>query len=144
MHCRSRALIAVTGLLGGSFLRGPKRPSTHPVKFPAEQRRRRPESQLKTGQVDRSISYFRTQIIRAEATSTRGAILVGTPTGLYRTLTATSGAAALWERIGNLPHAFVQDLKYAPPAATHRGGEVLPVGLQGRGTWQLLNASSHL
>ena len=93
---------------------------------------------------DGSINYFRTQIIRANATATREAVLVGTPTGLYRTVTATSGAAALWERIGNLPHAIVQDLKYIPPATTHTGGDVLLVGLQGRGTWKLDQASNHL
>ncbi len=93
---------------------------------------------------DGTVSYARTQVVRAAATSVREAVLVGTATGLYRTLTATSGAAALWERIGNLPHAIVQDLKYAPPATTHRGGDVLLVGLQGRGTWKLDNAGSRL
>ena len=58
-------------------------------------------------------------IIRATAASLREVILVGAYTGLYRTVTAADGPAAIWERIGNLPHAIVQSIRYRPVHASH-------------------------
>ena len=83
-------------------------------------------------------------IIRATADSLREVVLVGAYTGLYRTVTAADGQIAQWEKIGNLPHAVVQSMRYKPVRASHPGGDVLVVGLQGRGTWLLADASIHL
>ena len=83
-------------------------------------------------------------IIRAASASLREVVLVGAYTGLYRTVTAADGPAAVWERIGNLPHAIVQSMRYRPVHASHTGGDVLVVGMQGRGTWVLTDASLHV
>ena len=83
-------------------------------------------------------------IIRAAAALLREVVLVGAYTGLYRTVTAADGPAAVWERIGNLPHAIVQSMRYRPVHASHTGGDVLVVGMQGRGTWVLTDASLHV
>jgi hypothetical protein len=71
-------------------------------------------------------------------------VLVGAYTGLYRTVTAADGASAQWEKIGNLPNAVVQSMQYWPSRAGQPGSDVLVVGLQGRGTWVLADASLHL
>jgi hypothetical protein len=91
-----------------------------------------------------AVNFHNVVVVRASATSLREVVLVGAYTGLFRTVTAADGAAATWEKIGNLPNAVVQSMQYRPPRATHPGGDVLVVGLQGRGTWVLTGASLHL
>jgi hypothetical protein len=91
-----------------------------------------------------AVNLHNVVIIRAAPTSLREVILVGAYTGLYRTVTAAAGSAAVWEPVGNLPNAVVQSMRYRPSRAGHVGGDVLVVGLQGRGTWLLTDASLHV
>ena len=90
------------------------------------------------------VNFHNVVIVRAAATSSREVVLVGAYTGLYRTVTAADGASAQWEKIGNLPNAVVQSMQYWPSRAGQPGSDVLVVGLQGRGTWVLADASLHL
>jgi hypothetical protein len=75
------------------------------------------------------------------------AVVVGAQGGLYKTLNPGDGPSALWSKFGSrLPRAGAADLKYYP--AAQRGGrptgDVLVVGLQGRGVWRLSDASHYL
>ncbi len=90
------------------------------------------------------LNFHNVVIVRAAATSAREVVLVGAYTGLYRTVTAADGASALWEKIGNLPDAVVQSMQYRPLRTGQPGSDVLAVGLQGRGTWVLTEASLYL
>lgn len=76
------------------------------------------------------------------------AVLVGALGGLFRTLNAADGANAAWLRFGsNLPRCAATGLKYYPAQTRGSGtvfGDVLVVGLQGRGVWLLPGAGPRL
>src|SRR5207253_2298266 len=76
------------------------------------------------------------------------AVFVGALGGLFRTLNAADGANARWRRFGtNLPRCATTGLRYYPPQARAGGsvfGDVLVVGLQGRGVWLLPSAGPRL
>jgi hypothetical protein len=86
-------------------------------------------------------------VFRSNPTDLVEAVVVGAQGGLYKTLNPGDGAGANWSRFGGtLPRAVASDLKYHP-AATRAGsttGDVLVVGLQGRGVWRLAGASRYL
>jgi hypothetical protein len=87
-------------------------------------------------------------LIHRTSTASAEAVLLGTLGGVFRTLNAAGGATATWRRFGtNLPRCAANGLRYYP-AQTRVGGtalgDVLLVGLQGRGAWLLPNAGPRL
>ena len=86
-------------------------------------------------------------VYRREPTDVTEAVFVGAAGGVFQTLTASARPTALWTRFGhNLPRCIVSVLTYYPPPSGDSGrtGDVLLVGLQGRGVWLLHGASHHL
>jgi hypothetical protein len=95
------------------------------------------------GQLEGSV-----MLIHRTSTASAEAVLLGTLGGVFRTLNAAGGATATWRRFGtNLPRCAANGLRYYP-AQTRVGGtafgDVLLVGLQGRGAWLLPNAGPRL
>ncbi len=69
-------------------------------------------------------------------TDSANVLLVGGQNGVYRAINPLSDSE--WSEMGlNLPNAPVNDLQYYPPSE----GDVLAVGLFGRGVWKIENVS---
>ena len=99
--------------------------------------------QITDGQLEGSV-----MLIHRTSPTSAEAVLVGALGGLFRTLNAADGANAAWLRFGsNLPRCAATGLKYYPAQTRGSGtvfGDVLVVGLQGRGVWLLPGAGPRL
>ena len=93
-----------------------------------------------TGNLGDFTKSFRTiEFVRVDGNQV---LMVGGVGGVYRTI--DPGTNPIWTKLGlNLPNGLVNELNYTPPppAMSPLNGDVLLVGMYGRGAWSINDAS---